>query len=446
MFRGYYWICVLAGFCLPVITNAEADTDLLTAEQWDRSDLIQAVFARNPGIDALREAETAAVARIEPAGALDDPMLSTSVAPRQFDGRGMVDRSYNLEISQSLPWPGKLADRAETARAESRVAGTEIEILKLKLRELAASAYAEWAFVEQALAINTAHQDHFGELHSVAEARYSAGRGNQQDVLQADVEQRLLDKRAFELKRQRAELRARINGLLNREPDRPLPEPANPGAPDKPQPFSTLADLARSSHPELILIEHRIGGRKARVELAEKEFYPDFRVSAGYNSMWNDPRHRPMIGVAINVPLDQSKRQATLNAARAELRETEWRLIDRRSQLLSELESARAAVIESVETFALYREQLVPLAGDSLDAAVADYTGGRGDFLNVISAEHNKLATELGQARALADYHRHLARLESTVGKSLAAVQSQTRAQTPADDVSTAMPGNHDNE
>lgn len=443
MFRGY-WIWVLAGFCLPVITNAAADADLLTSEQWDRNDLIQAVFARNPGIDALREAETAAVARIEPAGALDDPMLSTSVAPRQYDSRGMADRGFNLEISQALPWPGKLADRAETARAESRVAGTEIEILKLKLRELAASAYAEWVFVEQALAINTAHQKHFEELRSVAEARYSAGRGAQQDVLQADVENRLLDKRAFELKRQRAELRARINGLLNREPDRPLPEPVAPGAPDKPQPFSTLADLARNSHPELILIEHRIGGRKARVELAEKEFYPDFRVSAGYNSMWNDPRHRPMIGVAINVPLDQSKRQAALNAAKADLREIEWRLIDRRSQLLSELESARAAVIESVETFELYRKQLLPLAGDSLDAAIADYTGGRGDFLNVINAEHHKLTTELGRARALADYHRHLARLESAVGKSLA--HSQTTTSPSVDDVSAVTRGDFHNE
>lgn len=412
----------------------------------NRDDLIQAVIVRNAGVEALQAAENAAVERIEPAGALDDPMLSSSVAPRQFAGTGEIDRSFSLEISQSLPWPGKRADRADAARAQSRVARSETGILKLKLRELAASAYAEWAFVERALEINDTHQEHFEELRSVAMTRYESGRGAQQDVLQADVEQRMLDKRALKLKRQRAELRARINGLLNRDPNRPLPEPAGLSTPDQPRPFVTLADLARSTHPELIQIEHRIGGRKARVELAEKEFYPDFRVSAGYNSMWNNPKHRPMIGVSINIPLDQSKRQAALSAAKADLKETRWRLIDRRSELLSELESARAAVIESVETFELYKDELIPLAGDSLEAAIADYTGGRGDFHNVIRAEHHKLTTELGLARALADYHRRLARLENAVGQPLASAQPRTVTSTSIDKISAVIRGNMNNE
>jgi len=428
----------------PVGQSSESESRL--SAPLNRDALIHAVLGVNPGMEALQAAENAAVARIEPAGALDDPMLSTSVAPRQFGGSGELDRSFTLELSQSLPWPGKLADRADAARAQSRVASAETGILKLKLRELAASAYAEWAFVEHALDINNAHQKHFEELRSVAEAKYASGRGTQQDVLQADIEQRLLEKRAFELRRQRAELRARINGLLNRAPDHPLPKPAGLGTPEQPRPFAALADLARSGHPELIQIEHRIGGRRARVAPPEKEFYPDFRVSAGYNSMWNDPKHRPMIGLSINIPLDKSKRQAALNAAKADLRETEWRLIDRRSQLLSELESARAAVIESAETFVLYQEQLIPLAGDTLDAAIADYTGGHGDFLNVISAEHHKLNTELGQARAVADYHRRLARLESTVGQSLAPAQPQTTFSISVDDISAVIPGNLNNE
>ncbi|MEX2516460.1 MAG: hypothetical protein WD572_06055 [Gammaproteobacteria bacterium] len=58
-----------------------------------REQLIQTVVAENPGIAALEAAEQATIARIEPAGDLDDPMLSTSVAPRQFGGSGEINRS-----------------------------------------------------------------------------------------------------------------------------------------------------------------------------------------------------------------------------------------------------------------------------------------------------------------------------------------------------------------
>jgi len=408
----------------------------------NRDTLVRAVIAENPGIEALRSAESAAIARIEPAGALDDPMLSTGLTPLQFGGDGMADRSYTLELSQSLPWPGKLADRADTARAKSRVAGAEIEILKLGLAETAAAAYAEWVFVDRALTINRNHQQLLIELRATAETQYAAGRGAQQDVLQADTELHLLQNRELELERRRDELRARINGLLNRRPDRPLPAPAGLGAPLAPLPYETLAELAHVSHPELNRIEHQIGGRQAEVELAQKEFYPDFRVSAGYNSIWGDPKQRPMIGLAVNVPLDQSKRRAALSAARAELQESRWRLVDRRSRLLAELEASRAAVFEAVRSYELYRDELLPLAKDMLEAAVADYTAGRGDFLGIVSAERNNLNTELALARTLADYHRRLAALERAVGRRLAAERPLAEAATL--DIPAVMPREED--
>lgn len=425
----------------PLLTMA-APSEL--TGQLQRNELVRAVIASNPGVEALQAAENAAVARIEPAGALDDPRLSTSVTPLIYSGGGEFDRSFTLELSQALPWPGKLEDRAETARAESRVAAADIEVLKLKLRELAASAWAEWAFVDQALAINDKHQQLLKELRKTAESQYAAGYGAQQDVLQADVERRLLEKRELELKQQRAELRARINGLLNRDPETALPEAAQFGTPETLVPYKQLADLARTSHPELVRIEHQIGGDQARVDLAEKAFYPDFRVSAGYNSMWGDPKHRPIVGVSLNLPLDQSRRQAALNAAKAELKQTEWRLIDRRAQLLAELESTRAAVTEARQSYELYRDELLPLARDNLDAAVADYTAGRSDFINIISAERQQLSTALGLVRALADYHRRLATLERAVGQPLVSDLAMTDAGLPETAFPASLESQHE--
>lgn len=437
-------LLISTGLLLSLQSLAEPVANAALSDPLDRNELIRAVLDANAGIDALQAIETAAIARIEPAGALDDPMLSYRLAPRQLGGGGQLDRSFSLEISQKLPWPGKLADRAAAARAQSRVAAADIDILRLKLRELTAAAYAEWAFVEQALNINHEHQTLLEELRTTAESQYAAGRGARQNILQADTERGLLQKQALELRRQRDGLRARINGLLNREANRPLPAPTTLAAPRQPEPFEVLARLARDTHPELVKIEHRIGGRAARVDLAAKEFYPDFRISGGYNSMMPGVKHRPMIGVAINVPFDQSRRRAELSAAKAELKESEWRLIDARHELLAQLESARAAVAEAAQSFELYQQELVPLARETLDAALTDYSAGRSDFLNIISAERNQLTTELGQARTRADYHRRLAELERTVGQPLNQGLSSSSGLKPIAGIRVVLPREND--
>ena len=70
--------------------------------------LVEQVLTRNPNLAALDAAADAAVHRIDPAGALDDPVLFYGFAPETANGdppgRGLNQR---LEISQAFPWPGK---------------------------------------------------------------------------------------------------------------------------------------------------------------------------------------------------------------------------------------------------------------------------------------------------------------------------------------------------
>ena len=72
--------------------------------------------------------------------------------------------------------------------------------------------------------------------------------------------------------------------------------------------------------------------------------------------------------------------------------------------------------MEAQSSVALFRDQLVPLSAEYLEAAIADYQSGSGAFLNVITAEQRALSTELALARARADYARRLAELERWVG------------------------------
>ena len=186
-----------------------------------------------------------------------------------------------------------------------------------------------------------------------------------------------------------------------------------------PPAFEELQTLALARHPEISRLDAQISASKSRVTLAEKAFYPDFRVGVSYNSLWDDSDKRSIVGVSINLPLDRSKRKSELNRTRADTRRAQWSLVERRAELLADLAQARAEVLEAQASVALYQDELVPLSAEYLETALTDYQSGSGAFLNVITAERRKLSTDLALARARADYTRRLAELERWVGGSI---------------------------
>ncbi|HET8701056.1 MAG TPA: TolC family protein, partial [Nitrococcus sp.] len=213
------WLVALAG--LLTFGTAMAAEPVLSPQS-----LVTAVLKRNPGIAAMQAAVDAADARIEQAGALDDPMLSYTMAPGTFGAHGQSP-GQSVEISQSFPWPGMLDLRADAARAAAESAQQQLADTQLRLAALTRAAYAKWYYVFRALAINAGNQDLVERLANAAGTAYSSGATSQQDVLQAEVELTRLKNQALELHSRRRSVQAEINGLLNRPPRVSLPPSAN---------------------------------------------------------------------------------------------------------------------------------------------------------------------------------------------------------------------------
>lgn len=381
----------------------------LTAEA-----LVQWVIEANPGLAAAKAAAQAAAYRIEPAGALEDPMLSYDVAPLTAG----ADRSLHQSIAvrQEIPWPGTLAAREAAARHASVAAARDADSLRLRIVAQAKSAHAEWRYIGAAMDVHHGTRELLNELLGTVRTRYAAGEARWQDVLQAQVELADLENHLLQLVQKKTATQARINALLNRAPDAPLPPAAPIALEPPPLSLEALKTLALAHHPELSRLNAELASSESRVTLAEKAFFPNFQVGVGYNAMWESVDQRPMVGISINVPLDRGKRRADLDRARAETRRARFALSARRAALLADLAMARAETIEARESVALYRDRLVPLAAQYLEAALADYRSGAGAFLNVITAEQRKLETELELARALSDYARRRAELERWTG------------------------------
>ena len=413
--RNYlYSILLIAS----AVSATESDATVFKENTLTQEILVAAVLRVNPGIAELSAAAEAAAFSVEPAGSLDDPVFSYAFAPRTFgrEGQGL---NQKIELSQSIPWPGTLAAREQAARSLAIAANESVDALRLHVASLAHSAYAEWYFTHRAMDIHEATDNLLEELRSVAETRYAAGRALQQDVLQVELQQLHLHRHGLMLTQQRDAGRARINALLNRSPDAPVPEPGTISIPSSVTPLEILQNYALQAHPELRGLDAQIASHEAHVTVAEKALLPDLRFTAGYNSLWDEADKRPTVGISINVPLNRSKRKAEVNRAKWEVRRTQSRLANQRAQLLGELARARAEVVESLESVRLYENSLLPLADEFLDAALADYRSGAGDFLSVIAAEQHKLTAAEDLERNRADFLRRSAKLERWAGTTL---------------------------
>jgi len=412
---AFGWHTVMAA---PVDDGFNREPQLTSAR------LVDAVLNRNPDIPAMRAAWEAAQARIEQAGALNDPMMSYAFAPQTAGASGM-DFGQKLSISQHLPWPGKRELRGDAARFESEAAHEGIEQTRLKLTEAAKSAFADWYFVHAAIRVNAINKSLLQEFRNNAEIKYSAGRASKQDALRAEVEVALLEHRDIVLERHRREVLAVLNTLLQRQPDALLPPPSNLPDTGVLPAVAELRTAVLEVHPELRALAARLQASRQQVALAEREFYPDFRLAAEYNSLWMRDEQRFTVGVGINIPLP-GKHRAAKDEAQAILMGLDLTRQARMSEIMGQVQQAYDRVRESEHVLSLYQNRLLPLAEENLAAARSDYEAGRGNFLDMIGAEKNLMQAQLQLEQARTDHHRRLAALERTVGgpQALQGIQS----------------------
>lgn len=410
-----YWAVVLPLSTITASSHAAESGPFVGQANLSSVRLVAAVLSRNPTLPAMQAAWEAAGTRVEQVSALDDPWLSYNVAP-QTVGVSDLDFGQKVELSQKIPWPGKLRLRGKAAQHDADVIHQSVKMARLHLAARAKILFTDWYFVHQSIRINRINQDLLNEFQRIAITRYSTGLATKQDALRANVESNLLKHQAITLDRERRTIIARINRLLNHTPDDPVPPPQKLPEPVLLSNVEALRVQALQSRPELKAQQAHIQGFNTRTKLAQRDFYPDFNLSMEYNSLWDRTEKRFTIGAGINVPLDQSKRRAAEAEARAKLKQAQWEQCNLSARIEEEVQIAYDRVRETRQVLTLYRYQLLPLAEEDLDAATADYRSGSGDFLTLISTEKNLIQTQLEVERALSDSHRRLAELERAVG------------------------------
>lgn len=412
--------------------ESPVEPPLPLARPLDREELIAAVLARNPGVEAARQAWRAAREQLPQARSLDDPMAGYSLAPLSI-GSNDVDFGHELRLSQRLPYPGTLRLRGDVVTAEAAAAEQRIEVVRQQLAELASGLFDRYWLTARSLEITAVHRRLLEDFQRVATSRYATGLAPQQAPIQAEVEAAHLLHREVVLRSEQRTVAARINALLRRDPGAPLPPPpAELGRPAPPEPPEARA-AAAAGRPEVRAQRAEIEARRAGVDLEKLGFYPGFEVMTSYSSMWNMTEHRWMVGVGVNLPVRRQRIRAAVAEAEARLAADESELARLEDEVREAVEVAALALDEALHVVHLYENRVLPAARDQVAAARAGFETGANTMLALIDAERSLRTAELDVHQAVAEAFSRRAELDRALGRTPSPAAGDAAAQAALD-------------
>ena len=389
----------------------------------EREALVRAVLQRNPTLRSAQAAWRAALARYPQETSLADPMLGVGLGPRSFAASDVRD-AWRADLAQEIPFPGKLSLRGDVALGEADAAAGDFDAARLELATMASTLFDDYVLAARTLAVEEHHVAILEELERSATARYESGIAGLAEPVQAAAE---LAHRRHDRIRYETELRTtaqQMNLLLQRAPQLPLPPPpgelvaaaAPPEAEAEPDDRALVAQ-ALAARPELRAARARVAAADAAVELARREYFPDFTLTAGYDAFWQERPLQPSVGVQVNLPLRTERRAAAVEEAearRARARsEEDAALVQVRFSLANALERLR----EARHVLHLQETQILPAARDFVDAARIALATGSGGFQTAIEAERGLRTAELDYEASKADVSRRSAELARALGR-----------------------------
>jgi outer membrane protein TolC len=290
--------------------------------------------------------------------------------------------------------------------------------------DVKAAFYDYWYF-DKAIRTTQQNRDLLTKLSQIAEARYRVGKGMQADVLRSQVEISMLLQKLTTLEQQRATAQARLNALMGRDTDTPLPPAADISGPSSlSYSLDELYKLARENDPEYQRMQKMIERNQLAVNLAQKDYLPDLTVGYMYQQR---PAMSDMHGLTftVNIPVfyKTKQREEVRQATEEELSSTKAR-DNRQNELYFDLKQNYLAAKASETLLKLYSQGVVPQSSLALESSMSSYQVGNVDFLTVVGNFTTVLNYETDYYRELANYQAALARMEALTGADLTNAQA----------------------
>jgi cobalt-zinc-cadmium efflux system outer membrane protein len=414
------WILPLLAILI-VAEPAVAEAPVSLTSPGATLDEVLAIARRLSPELAARALDTeAAQARVEIAGSLADPTLR--ITSDEIDRTsGLRQNKMFFTVEQEFPLWGKLDLRRDQASADMARSRADTRVTEAELIEKVKVAFAQYYQADQAIRTTEDLHRVVHDIARVVQDRYAQGRGSQQEVYKAEVENTRLATELVRLEAKRRGAAARLNALLARPINAPLARPVKLRAlpSDAALAPDALMQRARAGNPSLAGGDAQIAAAAAGKQLADKSWYPDVMLKAGAIDRTGNGPNGYLAEIGLRVPLQWGLHEAQQREAAAQVGATQARRQAQELQIQSELGEFVADLAGSRKTGDLIRTQLLPQSQALLRSGIAGYGLGRAELVDVLRAEHDLADQHIELLSAEFDQQRQLAAIERLTGGDL---------------------------
>lgn len=406
-------------FLSPTSAQPEAETAI------DLDAILEDVRQNDPSIQAAKLRWESLKETAPAAKGLPDPNLTLGYFASSVETRvGPMEGKLNL--SQKLPYPGKLKLAESQALAEAEVASWQyLRIMRERsgqAKRHVAELYridATRALVEEQLAL-------VDERIETLSRRYEGGQAELPEILLAKQRLSELKTRLLSLDGQREAAIAqldRLRGRANARSYATLDKIPEPNLIDS----NRLFALAEQNSEWLQAENAAITMAESGLKLAKRNRMPDFTLGVDYTTVGRNVFSSPsdngqdavMAYLSVNLPIWKGKYDAREEGARMRLEAQRVQ----RSATLQDLQAAIGQQHARAEAFrdqiVLYREDLLPQAEARHEATLASYAAGQTTALHWIESQRDLLKAQSGLVLLQSEYYAAIAELETIAAVDL---------------------------
>ena len=398
-----------------------------TAEVLDLTTAQTIALAENPGIAEMQARYEALQEVVPQQGSLPDPVVSFGAMNfpwDEFDRNQEPMTQLQLGVSQAFPFPGKLDLREDIALFEATAVSHSLAEMRLNLSKNVSVAWWELYFLDRSQDTVQKNLTLLRNLVDIATTKYEVGKGLQQDVLLAQLELSKALDNEIRIQAMRDRGRIKLNLLLGRAPEIAVILPSELGEPLQPiDDEALLYQRAEEARPILAQREAIIDASGQRLELAKKDYYPDFKVGVTYGNRDEDQMGRSRqdflsVMLSVNVPLYAgTKQDRAVQQRTRELARSQYALTDTKNLVRSSIAEALTDYRRASEQETLFDEGIVPQARQTVESMTAGYQVDKVDFLNLVRSQISLFNFELQYWKSYTEANQALARLQAAVGE-----------------------------
>lgn len=360
-------------------------------------------------------------------GSWEDPVLTFGLVNLPVDNFSFRDQAMTqkqIQLTQEFPYPGKMDLKKQAAEKDTAIAQWNFKELELKIIRQVKESFYELCFINSAIVTTEQNKILLRQFVTIAESKYSVGKGIQLDVLKAQVELSKIMDELIGLRQLQGNETAKLNILMNRLPQAPLDIPHGLSKTPFKYDIQTLQELAQKNRPFLQGIKSAIHKFSLTKQLAEKEYYPNIQVGVRYGQRQDSPtqNHPDFISgfIGVNIPIwfksKQSKKVAEENYR---IQNARYTYSAAKNDVFLKIKIIMNKETKSRKLIGLIKTGIIPQARQSLESALAAYSVDKIDFLTLIDNQVTLLKWEIKNHRELTDYEQNLAALEHVVGQPL---------------------------